>query len=137
MNAIDTNVWVYRYDSRDPAKQQIAEQLITTVRPQVLLWQVGCEFIAASRKLAAFGFTDDQAWAALADMQTLAVAVAFPDAQVWADAKALQQRHMLSFWDALLVAACIRAGVQTLYTEDIGAPRTIDTLALVNPFAVP
>ena len=137
MNAIDTNIWVYRYDSRDLKKQQIAEQLTKTVQPQVLLWQVGCEFISASGKLAAFGFTEDQAWAALADMQALAAVVALPEVQVWADARALQQRHMLSFWDALLVAACIRAGVHTLYTEDMGAPRTIDTLALINPFAVP
>lgn len=134
MNAIDTNIWIYRYDSRDPTKQQIAEQLITTVRPQILLWQVGCEFLAASRKLAGVGFTEDQAWAALADMQSLAAQVVLPDIPLWADAQDLQKRHGLSFWDALLVAACIRVGVQTLYTENLGAPRTLDGLALVNPF---
>lgn len=134
MNAIDTNIQIYRYDSRDPAKQQIAEQLITTLPSQVLLWQVGCEFLAASRKLASLGFTEDQAWAALGYLQGSAVRVALPDVQVWVDAQGLQKRHVLSFWDALLVAACIRAGVQTLYTEDMGAPRTIDSLSLVNPF---
>jgi predicted nucleic acid-binding protein len=134
MNAIDTNIWIYRFDSRDAAKQQVAAQLTATVRPQVLLWQVGCEFVAASRKLGAFGFTEDQAWRALADMQIIASQVALPDQQVWTDAQALHQRHGLSFWDALLVAACIRAGVQTLYTEDIGAPRTLDGISLVNPF---
>ncbi len=137
MNAIDTNIWIYRHDSRDPTKQQIAEQLITTM-PQILLWQVGCEFIAASRKLAAIGFTEDQAWAALADMQSIAAQVAIPDIQVWTDAQDLQKRHALSFWDALLVAACIRGGAQTLYSEDLGAPRTIENLSLVNPFlAIP
>jgi hypothetical protein len=33
MNAIDTNIWIYRYDVRDPANQHTAEQLILTVRP--------------------------------------------------------------------------------------------------------
>jgi predicted nucleic acid-binding protein len=28
----------------------------------------------------------------------------------------------------------MRGGVQVLYTEDIGSPRTIDGLSLVNPF---
>jgi predicted nucleic acid-binding protein len=137
MNAIDTNIWVYRYDFRDPAKQKTAERLLATVRPLVLLWQVGCEFLAASRELAAFGFTEDQAWSALADMQVVAADTLFPDATVWAEARTLQVRHALSFWDALLVAACIRGGVQNLYTEDMGAPRVIDGLALVNPFLVP
>jgi predicted nucleic acid-binding protein len=137
MNVIDTNIWVYRYDFRDSAKQKTAERLVTTVQPLVLLWQVGCEFIAASRKLAPYGFTEDQAWSALADMQATAVATLFPDTTVWAAARTLQVRHALSFWDALLVAACIRGGVQILYTEDMGAPRVIDGISLVNPFLVP
>jgi predicted nucleic acid-binding protein len=134
MNAIDTNIWIYRHDSRDPQKQFIADQLIMSVRPQILLWQIGCEVIAASRKLAVIGFTEDQAWAALADMQRIAALVALPDVRLWTDAQALQTLHSLSFWDALLIAACILSGVQTLYTENIGAPRTINGLSLVNPF---
>jgi hypothetical protein len=51
MNAIDTNVWIYCHDVRDPEKQQVAQRLIETVDSVVLLWQVGCEFIAAARKL--------------------------------------------------------------------------------------
>jgi predicted nucleic acid-binding protein len=133
MNAVDTNIWIYQHDSRDPAKQQAAKDLIAHVRPLVLLWQVGCEFIAASRKLAALGFTEDQAWAELVYMQSIAT-VRLPDVAVWTRAHDLQTRFSLSFWDALLVAACLQAGVQTLYTEDIGAPRVIDGLSLVNPF---
>lgn len=51
MNVVDTNIWIYCHDTRDPAKQQRARELVRTVRPLTLLWQVGCEFIAASRKL--------------------------------------------------------------------------------------
>jgi predicted nucleic acid-binding protein len=134
MNAIDTNIWIYRHDSRDPQKQRIADQLILSVRPQVLLWQIGCEFIAASRKLAVLGFTEDHAWAALADMQSIAVSVALSDVRLWSDAHVLQTLHSLSFWDALLIAACTLSGVRTLYTENMGAPRTLDGLSLVNPF---
>lgn len=134
MNAIDTNVWMYRYHTRDPKKQLAASQLIANTRPLVLLWQVGCEFIAASRKLRSIGFTESNAWAALADMQSIVSAVRFPEAQLWADTQALQAQYSLSFWDALLVAACQRAGINTLFTENMGAPRTIDGLSLVNPF---
>jgi predicted nucleic acid-binding protein len=134
MNVIDTNIWIYRHDTRDPQKHLVAKNLITTIRPLMLPWQVGGEFIAASRKLAALGFDEDDAWAALGDMQSIVASVVLPNPQLWLDAQSLQARHSLSFWDALLVAACLHEGVQILYTEDMGAPRQIDGLSLVNPF---
>ena len=63
MTALDTNVLVYACDTADPAKQQRALQIIEDTRDGVLLWQVACEFLAASRKLVAQGFTPGQAWA--------------------------------------------------------------------------
>src|SRR5436309_986394 len=120
MNALDTNVLIYSYDTRDPRKQLIAQQVIATARPFVLLWQVGCEFMAASRKLQPLGFTQDQAWQALVDIQTAAAEVVYPESMLWPEARSLQGRHSLSFWDALLIAGCVRRGVLVLYTEDIG-----------------
>jgi predicted nucleic acid-binding protein len=134
MIAIDTNIWLYSHDTRDARKQALAQQLIAAARPLVLPWQVGCEFVAASRKLAAAGFTEAQAWAALGVMRALVDDILLPIPDLWPESQVLQGRHSLSFWDALLVSACLRGGVQTLYTEDMGAPRTIDSLSLVNPF---
>jgi predicted nucleic acid-binding protein len=134
MNAIDTNLWLYSHDTRDPRKQALAQQLIGKTRPLALPWQVGCEFVAASRKLAAHGFTEAHAWSALAAMEALADDVLLPVAQLWREAQVLQSRHSLSFWDALLLAACIHGGVKVLYTEDMGSPRDVDGLSLVNPF---
>jgi predicted nucleic acid-binding protein len=134
MNVLDTNIWLYSHDTRDPQKQACTQQLIATVRPLALPWQVGCEFVAASRKLAPAGFTEAHAWSALAVMRTLADVVLLPVPDLWSETQALQGRYSLSFWDALLVAACLHDGVKVLYTEDLGAPRTIDSLSLVNPF---
>jgi predicted nucleic acid-binding protein len=100
MNVIDTNIWIYRHDSRDPRKQSIAKNLVSTLRPLALPWQVGCEFVAAARKLAPLGFDEANAWAALADMQIIAQAVVMPTPQIWLDAKSIQKAHTLSFWDA-------------------------------------
>jgi len=134
MNALDTNIWLYSQDMRDPRKQGLAQQLIAATRPLALPWQVGCEFVAASRKLAATGFTESHAWAALTVMQTLADIILLPVPDLWPEAQSLQGRYSLSFWDALLVAACLQGGMQVLYTEDMGASRAIDQLSLVNPF---
>src|SRR2546421_637255 len=129
MNALDTNIWIYSHDTRDPVKQQKAQQLIANVGSLALLWQVGCEFIAACRKLQSFGFTEDKAWAALADMRAMASAILLPVPDLWLETQNLQSRFALSFWDALLVASCIHGGVATLYSENFGGHSAFDGLA--------
>ena len=62
MTALDTNVLIYACDKSDPRRQQIALELIATVTDGVLLWQVACEFVAASRMLNDRGFTPIDAW---------------------------------------------------------------------------
>jgi predicted nucleic acid-binding protein len=62
MIAIDTNVLIYACDQADPRRQKIAIDLIANAQDGVLLWQVACEFLAASRKLDKQGFTPAQAW---------------------------------------------------------------------------
>jgi predicted nucleic acid-binding protein len=51
-----------------------------------------------------------------------------------AAARALGETHRLSFYDALIVAAAIEAGCDTLYSEDMQHGRTIGGLTIVNPF---
>lgn len=48
---------------------------------------------------------------------------------------ALGERHALSLYDALIVAAAITAGCSTLYTEDMHDGLVIDGLTIRNPFA--
>jgi predicted nucleic acid-binding protein len=79
MNAIDTNIWLYAHDRRDPVKQQAAQKLIEQLDSIALPWQVGCEFIAAARKLEPFGFTQGHAWAAFQEMRDLSDAIVLPD----------------------------------------------------------
>jgi predicted nucleic acid-binding protein len=78
MIALDTNIWLYSHDTRDPRKQAVAQQLIATARPLALPWLVGCEFVAASRKLTAAGFPEAHAWKALARMRVLADVILLP-----------------------------------------------------------
>ena len=48
MNAVDTNILIYVNDPRDPVKQEVATSLISDLTDDVLLWQVACEYLAAS-----------------------------------------------------------------------------------------
>ncbi len=134
MNAIDTNILIYCHDTRDLHKQQVSQRLLETIDPIVLLWQVGCEFIAAARKIEAQGFTKDDAWDALPDICALAKEIVIPVPEIWLSSRELQSRHGLHFWDSLIVASCIQAGVKNLYSEDFGNRRMIEEINIINPF---
>jgi predicted DNA-binding antitoxin AbrB/MazE fold protein len=62
MTAFDTNVLIYACDGSDRRRQARALDLIASTSDAVLLWQVACEFIAASKKLASQGFGPEDAW---------------------------------------------------------------------------
>lgn len=49
-------------------------------------------------------------------------------------ARALAEDHGLAFYDALIVAAALEAGCDTLFSEDMQHGRSIGGLAIVNPF---
>lgn len=132
MNAVDTNILLYAYDTRDPKKREIAIKLVAELTDGVLLWQVACEFIAASRKLARFGFTMDEAWVRLRDLRRM-FPVVVSRVEVLDRARELSGQHQLHVWDAMLYAACLESGVSTLYSEDVPGAR-IEGLRVVNPF---
>ena len=134
MNAVDTNVLIYAHDPRDPVKQNKAVALIASLTDGVLLWQVACEYIAASRKLAAYGLSQPQAYADLRRLRSAWTPV-LPSWAIMDKAENLMVSGNLSLWDALIVAACIESGVNRLYSEDIDASTTALTgVAIVNPF---
>jgi len=98
----------------------------------VLLWQVACEFVAASRKLSPQGFTADHAWNRLGELVELFPLV-LPTRAMFDRARLLHLQDGRSFWDALIVAACLESGVTILYTEDLPG-RPLPELSIINPF---
>jgi predicted nucleic acid-binding protein len=136
MNAVDTNILIYAHDPRDPAKQAIADDLIEALIDGALLWQVACEYIAASRKLEPFGYSHEKAWREISRLQRLWT-TKLPSWPVMIKAEELFNRYSLSFWDAMLIAACVVGGVTCLYSEDFDGYANIDGLSLINPFKTP
>jgi predicted nucleic acid-binding protein len=136
MNAVDTNVLLYVRDARNPDKQLKAIQLIEQLGDCVCLWQVACEYLAASRKLAPQGLTLEIAWRDIEDYIKDWVLIE-PSKAVLTQAVDLCKHYSLSYWDAMLVAACADAGVTRLYSEDLGSMSygVIEGVSLVNPFA--
>ncbi len=138
MNAVDTNVFVYFFDREEPTKQTQATELLDGLvqRPTrtVLLWQVAAELLSCLRRWETTGKRSS------ADVDSdihdvLGIfPLAFPSKDVILRALDLHSRYSLSHWDSMVVAACIEAGVDTLYSEDLDEGTSYDSLEIVNPF---
>ena len=133
MNAVDTNVLLYVHDPRDVTKQATAGNLLQSLADGVLLLQVACEYLAASRKLVPFGYNLTQAYQDVRDLQRVWFTL-LPSWSTLDRAQTLLSNYSLSFWDAMIIAACLEAGVTRLYSEDFDAYAHVDSLQIVNPF---
>ena len=134
MIALDTNLLIYACDKSDLRRQQIALDTIAEATEGVVLWQVACEFIAASRKLGGQGFTPKDAWNRLTEFLGVFPLV-LPTPDGLSRARSLHLTHGVSFWDALIVAACLEGGVDLLYSEDLPNQPSYESLKVINPFA--
>lgn len=138
MNAVDTNVWVYAFDRAHSDKQVTARQLLLQLERDgecLLLWQVVSELTNCLRRWV------NQAAMTLDDVEKSIGSIlerfpsAVPERTTVLTALDLSRRHSLSHWDSMLLAACIEAGVTTLYSEDLSHGVRYDSVLVVNPFA--
>jgi predicted nucleic acid-binding protein len=124
----DTNILVYTATS-DVKKQRAAACL---GRGGCASVQVLNEFVhVARRKLRhdwpQIEFALEQFYDSLDDVVPVTL-------NTHTSAVAIARDHGLSFYDALIVAAAVEAGCDTLFSEDMQHGRSISGLAIVNPF---
>ena len=130
----DSNVLVYSDDHDNPAKQEVALDLLArgrrerkgAVSPQVLQEY----FVTVVRKLTVPAEVARRKVEIFARLDL--VVIHLEDILAAID---LHRLHQISFWDSLIVRAALRAGCSTLYSEDLQSGRRIDGLEIVNPFA--
>lgn len=136
MNAVDTNVIAYSVDADGKDKRPKALALLESLPPDqtVIVWQVACELGSVLTKFVRDGRTLADP-AAVVRLVTTRFSLALPAEDLVTRALALSASHQLSYWDALLLAACLDAGVTTLYTEDIQSRPVVEGIQIVNPFA--
>ena len=132
MTGFDTNVLIYACDKSDLARRTKAFNLVSATTDGILLWQVACEFIAASRKLMVQGFTPTDAWARLSEFLDVFPLV-LPGPSVLERARGLHLDQGWSFWDAMVVSAAKEAGATRLYSEDLPGG-SVEGLEIINPF---
>jgi predicted nucleic acid-binding protein len=134
---LDSNILIYSFDSRDLAKQQLAQQLINQAlvnKIGVISYQVVQESLNTARRKF-------EKTLSIGDCQLFLTQVLIPICQVYPCVelyqKALNIHEQLkfSFYDSLVIAAALQAECQIFYTEDLQHGQIIDsTLRVINPF---
>ena len=124
----DTNIVVYAQQSGE--KGDRARALFTAGGK--LSVQVLNEFTAVSRRKQVREWREIAE--AISDVLTMVDAPVALTLDLHQSARVLAEGHKLSFYDALIVAAAIEAGCDTLLSEDMQHGRAIGGLTIVNPF---
>ena len=131
---IDTNLWVYRLDRREPEKSAFIGNWLRELAVEhdiVISTQVLIELRSVlTRKLKpALSWQDTRdALEALAGFEVVPA-----NANLVLDAHELARVERLYWFDALIVEAAIRAGCNRLYSEDLDHGRQFGDMAVSNP----
>ena len=133
---VDTTVLVYAHDIDAGERHAVAARLVTELwetRRAVISTQVLQEFyVNATRKIPA-PLPRTVARQIIKTYSAWQTEIVGPeDIQLASD---LEEHHQLSFWDALIVAAALKAGASTILTEDLGTGRSISGVRIENPFS--
>jgi predicted nucleic acid-binding protein len=134
---VDTNILVYSYDTDAGIKHETARSVLRELwesRTGVVSTQVLQEFyVTVTRKLpkplarqTARKIIDTyRAWP-----------VHRPQVGDVFVASELEERHKLSFWDALVITSAQQSDARTLLSEDLHAGQRFGPLVIVNPFSL-
>ncbi len=132
----DTNVLVYTVDTSEPARREMAlDCFARALRDDTitLSTQVLQEFYNITTRKLRPPLSPREAAQQVGQLCGFEVIGA--SAHSVQNAIELALQHQLSWWDALIVEAAIRANADVLYSEDGQHGRRFGSLSVVNPFA--
>jgi len=132
---VDTNVLAYAHDLSETRRRPMAQALLDELwrsRTGVVSTQVLQEFyVVATRKF-------DPPMSRRAAREVVAAYSAWRvvrvDVAMILAASELEERHQLSFWDALVLRAAHRAGAGRVVSEDLQSGRRLGGVLVENPF---
>lgn len=133
---VDTSIFVYSFDDTVRRKQQQARQLIKSALQSGnghISFQVIQEFFnVATRKFASpMSLPGSKEYFDRVFMQ---LEVVYPDSDYIKTALDIAATTGYSLYDSLILSAALKAGCNTLYTEDLQDGQNIRNLTIVNPF---
>lgn len=132
---VDTNVFVYSRDAREPDRMARARQWLEYLWREQLgrtSVQVLTEYYSTLTRKMRPAVAAEQAWDSVA-----ALFVWNPqpvDRSLLERGRAVEERYRLSWWDSLVVAAAQLQACAVLLTEDLQNGGTYGTVTVLDPF---
>ncbi|SRR5579871_1267536 len=133
---LDTNVFVYTFDSNARAKATKAASLIRRAADTgegVVSYQVVQEFFNVAFRRFSPAMTVPEAEQYLITVFRPLLAVHSSPA-LYISALRIKAKYRFGWYDSLIVAAALEASCTILYTDDLQDGNEIETLRIQNPF---
>lgn len=133
---LDTNVFVYSFDTGSPQKAGLATELVQNALKTgkgIVSYQVVQEFfnVALRRFARPMSRAEAEQYLAITFRPLLAV---YSSVLLYGEALRLYSDYGVSWYDALIVASALEAECGILYSEDFQHGRSFGKLKLKNPF---
>jgi predicted nucleic acid-binding protein len=133
---IDTNIFVYSFDDRQPAKKERSMTLIQEALASgggVISTQVVQEFLnIATQKFAVPLKTEDAGNYLRLVLNPLCQV--YPSLALYESCLEIRAEAKYSFYDSLILAAAVQAGCEVLYSEDLQDGQDVRGVRVVNPY---
>jgi predicted nucleic acid-binding protein len=133
---LDTNIFVYTFDSKAPSKSKKAAQLIHRAvdgGEGMTSYQVVQEFLNVALRRFSPAMSTAEAEQYLTTVLRPLLAVHSSPA-LYLSALRLAEKYRFSWYDSLIVAAAIEGGCDRLFSEDFQHGQKIEGLRIENPF---
>ena len=133
---IDTNIFVYSFDTENPQKNDIAKRFIADALENgtgIISYQVIQEFLnVATKKFAKpLTFKDSQRYLTVVLEPLCEV---FSSTELFHKALEIIDQWKCPFYDSLIIAAALQGDCAVIYTENMQNDQTIRDLTIKNPF---
>lgn len=132
---LDTNILIYAHDMDAGSKHDTAVSIIENMWEEetgVISTQVIQEFYVNVTRKIPNPLTHARARGIIVNYFSWHVELVEPDTIL--SASEIEETHLLSFWDSLIIATACQAKAKKLLTEDLNPGQIIEGILVENPF---
>ncbi|WP_372949981.1 PIN domain-containing protein [Mariniphaga sp.] len=132
---LDTNIFVYSFESPEQEKRIISEKLIKKAigGNGSISFQVIQEFLNVATRKFAIPLKPEDSKLYIQKVLYPIIEV-FPSKELYFSGLEIQQRWKYSFYDSLILAAALEAKCNILYSEDLHHNQKVEGLTIINPY---
>ncbi len=132
---LDTNIFVYSFESPEQEKRIISEKLIKKAigGNGSISFQVIQEFLNVATRKFAIPLKPEDSKLYIQKVLYPIIEV-FPSKELYFSGLEIQQRWKYSFYDSLILAAALEAKCNILYSEDLHHNQKVEWLTIINPY---